>query len=218
MTNITKYQNIIFDLDSTLSSIEGIDELGKFRNIGPRIQRLTEEAMSGRLPFGEVFIHRLELIKPTRAELLTVGKLYQKNVTPGAKKLISWLQSQKIRVFVVTAGYTDCSYSLTDFLKINRQNVFANRLIFNSHGEFIGIDKSIPLWRGGGKKEIVAQILSKHPGKTICVGDGMNDWEASQLTSGFIYFGGVIFRPAVAAKTKLILTSRNLYTLKKFLI
>jgi len=76
-----KYQNIIFDLDSTLSSIEGIDELGKLRNMGKRIKRLTREAMSGRLPFGEVFIHRLELIKPTKNELKIIGKLYKNNIT-----------------------------------------------------------------------------------------------------------------------------------------
>lgn len=212
-----KYQNIIFDLDSTLASIEGIDELGKFRNIGPRIQRLTEEAMSGRLPFSEVFIRRLELIRPAKAELLTVGKLYRKNITLGAAKLISWLRRQKVNVFVVTAGYADCTYPLTDFLKIPRRNVFANRLIFNSVGEFIGVDQSIPLWRDGGKREIVAQILSKHPGKTICVGDGISDWEASQLADGFIYFGGVIFRPAVAAKSRVMIRQRNLYFLKRFL-
>lgn len=212
-----KYQNIIFDLDSTLSSIEGIDELGKLRNIGPRIQRLTEEAMSGRLPFGEVFIRRLKLIKPTKAELLTVAKLYRKNITPGAVKLISWLSRQKINIFVVTAGYTDCSYPLTDFLKIPRKNVFANQLIFDAAGDFMEVDRTIPLWRDAGKRQIVAQILAKFPGKTICVGDGISDWEAAQIADGFIYFGGVIIRPAVAAKAKLILTSRNLYSLKRFL-
>jgi phosphoserine phosphatase len=38
---IMKYRNVIFDLDSTLSSIEGIDELGKLRNMGERIKSLT---------------------------------------------------------------------------------------------------------------------------------------------------------------------------------
>ncbi|MBI5356923.1 HAD-IB family phosphatase [Candidatus Collierbacteria bacterium] len=212
-----KYQNIIFDLDSTLSSIEGIDELGKLRNMGNRIKRLTREAMSGRLPFGDVFIRRLELIRPTLAELLIIGKLYKNNLTPGAGKLIEWLVGQKTNIFVVTAGYTECSYALTDKLKIFRKNVFANKLIFDLNGEFMGVDKSICLWREGGKREIVSKIMDKHKGKTVCVGDGIGDWQAARAADGFIYFGGVAWRPEVAVKANTVIKERNLWKLKDYL-
>lgn len=208
------YQNIIFDLDSTLSSIEGIDELGKLRNMGERIKRLTHEAMSGRLPFGEVFIHRLELIRPTKTELLTIGELYKNNLTPGAEELVHWLLVHQVRVFVVTGGYTDCTYSLTDYLHIPRRNVFANELFFTDAGEFAGVNQSIPLWRDGGKREIVSKIKAKYPGKTLCVGDGIGDWQAAKITDGFIYFGGVVWRPEVAAKAAAAI--RNLGELKRY--
>ena len=61
---------IAFDCDSTLSAIEGIDELG--RNRGPavfiQIEAMTHDAMNGRLPVEAVFGRRLELIQPSRAD------------------------------------------------------------------------------------------------------------------------------------------------------
>jgi phosphoserine phosphatase len=138
------------------------------------------------------------------------------SITPGAPQLINWLQRRGVNVFVVTAGYTDCSYPLTDYLGIPRENVFANRLIFDESGRFQGIDKSIPLWRGGGKRQIVSKIMASHPGKTLCIGDGISDLEAAQVADGFIYFAGVVRRPQVAAKAKIVIKSRNLLTLRRY--
>ena len=212
-----KYQNVIFDLDSTLSSIEGIDELGKLRNMGKRIKSLTRQAMSGRLPFGEVFIHRLKLIKPTRKELFAIGKLYRNSITPGAAELMNWLRRYGTNIFVVTGGYTDCSYPLTDYLGISRKNVFANRLIFDKEGRFKEIDQNIPLWRDNGKREVVSQIITINPGKTVCIGDGISDWKAAQITDGFICFAGVVYRPEVTAKADKVARHRNLLKLRRFL-
>ena len=212
-----KYRNVIFDLDSTLSSIEGIDELGKLRKMGDRIKSLTQKAMSGRLPFGRVFIRRLNLIRPTRGELAAIAKIYINSITPGAPELIAWLKTRGANIFVVTAGYTDCSYPLTDYLEIPRENVFANRLIFDASGRFQQVDKTIPLWRDGGKRQIVSKIMVSHPGKTLCVGDGISDWDAAQIADGFIYFGGVVWRPSVAAKADIVIKERNLFGLRSYL-
>jgi len=217
LAKIMKYRNVIFDLDSTLSSIEGIDELGKLRKMGDRIKSLTRQAMSGRLSFGRVFIRRLELIRPTRSELLTVGELYKNSITPGAPELINWLRRRGANIFVVTAGYTDCSYPLTDYLGIPRKNIFANRLIFDAAARFQKIDKTIPLWRDNGKRQIVSQIMAAHPGKTVCIGDGIGDWEAARIADGFIYFAGIVWRPQVAAKAAVIVKHPNLLTIRRYL-
>jgi phosphoserine phosphatase len=173
--------------------------------------------MSRRLPFGRVFIRRLKLIKPTKAELAAIGQLYRNSITSGAAELISWLHRRGTSVFVVTGGYTDCSYPLTDYLGIPRENVFANRLIFDRRGRFVKVDKNIPLWRAGGKRKIVFQIMAAHSGKTVCVGDGIGDWEAAKITDGFIYFGGITYRPGVAAKADIAIKERNLFGLRSYL-
>jgi len=68
---------IFFDCDSTLSAIEGIDELARLR--GPdcfaRIERMTRDAMDGKLPIDEIFARRLDIIRPTRDEVDQVGQM-----------------------------------------------------------------------------------------------------------------------------------------------
>ena len=56
------------DCDSTLSTIEGIDELarGKGGDVFARVVELTHAAMNGEIPIGEVFPRRMEMIRPDR--------------------------------------------------------------------------------------------------------------------------------------------------------
>ena len=58
---------ICFDCDSTLSKIEGIDELGRAVNKFDEMVKLTNAAMNGELPLEAVYGKRLDLIKPTKA-------------------------------------------------------------------------------------------------------------------------------------------------------
>ena len=57
---------IVFDCDSTLSSIEGIDELARVKgqSIFEQVAELTHAAMNGEVPLDEVFSRRLAIIQP----------------------------------------------------------------------------------------------------------------------------------------------------------
>ena len=60
---------ICFDCDSTLSKIEGIDELAKRVGLGDELSKLTDAAMNGDVALEEVYAKRLNLIKPNRADI-----------------------------------------------------------------------------------------------------------------------------------------------------
>jgi phosphoserine phosphatase len=210
------FKNFIFDVDSTLVTIEGIDELGNLKNIKKRIANLTNEAMSGKIPFSEVFLKRLELIHPTQKELKRIELLYLENITPKAKLVVSKLQNLG-NVFVVTGGYDICCNALTDYLNIPRNHVYTNKILFDNKGNYLGIDESIPLWKNNGKAEITTQIMQKYPGMTVCIGDGISDFEASQSADRFIYFGGVVFRDEVAIQTPYVIRDNNMEEMFKYL-
>jgi phosphoserine phosphatase len=57
---------ICLDCDSTLSAIEGVDELARLR--GPaalaQVAAMTNDAMDGKIPLEQVFARRLEIIAP----------------------------------------------------------------------------------------------------------------------------------------------------------
>ena len=69
---------ICFDCDSTLSAIEGVDELA--RAGGPQIyaqvEAMTNDAMNGKIAVEAVFGRRLELIRPSRSNVEAVGRNY----------------------------------------------------------------------------------------------------------------------------------------------
>src|SRR5690606_7057301 len=64
------FRSVWFDCDSTLTAVEGIDELGALRGpeVRARVARATERAMAGELPLAAVYGERLREIAPTRAE------------------------------------------------------------------------------------------------------------------------------------------------------
>ena len=80
---------ICFDCDSTLSSVEGIDELARLR--GPEVfasvVALTEDAMNGKIRIEEIFGLRLEAIRPTREDTAAVGRAYIGAMEPTAKSV-----------------------------------------------------------------------------------------------------------------------------------
>ena len=65
------YDAVVFDCDSTLSELEGIDELAGGRSA--EVSELTARAMAGELPMEAVYGRRLELLRPTRTELEQVA-------------------------------------------------------------------------------------------------------------------------------------------------
>jgi len=86
---------LLLDCDSTLSSIEGIDELGRLR--GPEtfkaVEDMTNAAMDGGTPMEAIFAKRLDIIKPTKAELEAIGAKYIATVEPTAKATLDQLRA-----------------------------------------------------------------------------------------------------------------------------
>ena len=68
---------IFFDCDSTLTSLEGIDELARLKGeeVFTEIEDLTNAAMDGKVPIDEVFGRRLNIIQPDRAASEQVAQL-----------------------------------------------------------------------------------------------------------------------------------------------
>ena len=67
---------ILFDCDSTLSAIEGIDELARVR--GPQVfaevEAMTNAAMEGKITVQDVFSRRLAIIRPPREDGAAGGR------------------------------------------------------------------------------------------------------------------------------------------------
>lgn len=208
MTQFDDITTIIFDCDSTLVTIEGIDELARAKGVEDQIVPLTEKAMNGEIAPEEVFKKRLEIIKPTKKELRALGTLYIQHLLPGTKEILMHLKNNGIELYIVSGGYDLSLHVLADYLGIPRKNVYGNKLTFKTNGTFDALDESIPLWKTGGKETIIRTI--PRSGRSILLGDGVTDAEAKNAVDIFIGFGGVKKRELVKNRADIYLETPTL--------
>lgn len=189
---------VYFDCDSTLTAIEGVDELLQFAapHLRAEIRALTERAMNGRLPLAEVYETRLRVLAPRREHLDHIGELYVARLVPHAHDLVRALQALGKQVGIVSGGLYVPVQHVARHLGIAPANVHAVPLLFAADGSYVDFDRSSPLWRNGGKIEVVQRLPATHR-PVAFVGDGVTDLETRPHVDRFVGFGGVVRRPAV---------------------
>ena len=191
---------LLLDCDSTLSSIEGIDELGRLR--GPAtfkaVEDMTNAAMNGGTPMEAIFAKRLDIIKPTAAELAAIGAQYIATVEPTAVASLAKLRAAGWRIAIVSGGFTQAIRPLADFLGIDR--VEAVTLKFHADGSYAGFDDSCPTCKTKGKNVVARRLRAEHQAThVVMVGDGASDLEVKGDADMVIGFGRYVQRPKVVA-------------------
>ena len=95
---------VCFDCDSTLSKIEGIDELGRQSGLYDELVALTNAAMNGELALEDVYGKRLALIKPDKAKMDWLADLYIAEMVDGVEEVFSTLLAQGKQVHIISGG------------------------------------------------------------------------------------------------------------------
>jgi len=181
---------IIFDCDSTLSSIEGIDELAREKgaDIFNEVVALTNAAMNGEVPLDEVFARRLEIIQPDLATCQKIEKLYIDTVEPTAVETLSALKQLGYTPMILSGGFKRLIEPLAKFLGIER--IEAVPLHLDEDGKYVEFDSSYPTTYNGGKPEIIAKLKEEFsPERIIMVGDGVSDLETKAGVDLFVGYG-----------------------------
>ncbi|WP_127470363.1 phosphoserine phosphatase SerB [Thiomicrorhabdus aquaedulcis] len=165
---------VISDMDSTLISIECIDEIADFINVKPQVSAITEAAMRGELNFEESLTQRVALLKGLDAGALQ--HVYDERLTlnPGAQAWITGLKNQGIAFALVSGGFTFFTDRLKERLNLefSRANVLdtaQNQLTGKVLGGIIGAQAKADFLH-----ELCAH-LNITPAQVIAVGDGAND-------------------------------------------
>jgi len=193
---LVPYATVFFDCDSTLSTLEGIDELG--REFRDQIVPLTEAAMRGEVALESVYGRRLAIIQPTRDALDLVGRRYVETLVPGAIETVAALHRVGIDVHIVSGGLLPAVRHVAEALGVPQTRVHAVDLSFDAEGRYVGYDESSLLARQGGKPALIAALGAvRRP--SMLVGDGATDLEARVAVDTFVAFAGVEAREAVIA-------------------
>jgi len=187
---------VCFDCDSTLSKIEGIDELAERVGLGSEMSKLTDAAMNGEVPLEAIYERRLSLIRPDMGSIGWLGDLYIEQIVDGVKEVFDTLTASGKELHIISGGIRQAILPLARYLGLSETQVHAVDIYFNGDGSYLNYDQKSPLARSGGKAEICRQLL-KSQGTLVMIGDGKTDMEAKQAGATVIGFGGVVERQVV---------------------
>lgn len=205
----------IFDFDSTIIKLESLDELIKNScnsvEVDKNVEKITNLGMNGKISFQESLEKRIKIVNLRKSSLNFVIDLIKKNITDGFFDLISKLKKYG-EIFIVSGGFFDLIFPVSEILKIKKENIFANDFIFDNSENIIGFDRSNKLSSNMGKVKVVEEIISKNNfQKIFMIGDGYTDLEVALNIKSLIFcgFGQNIKRENVIKNSNLFFNTTN---------
>ncbi|WP_442882112.1 phosphoglycerate dehydrogenase [Brevundimonas sp.] len=197
----------VFDFDSTLVRIETLEALADLALAGTpdadavraEITRLTDQAMSGEIGFGEALRRRLGMLPLTRAHVDALAERILDEGAPSVRRNRQWFLDNADRVVIVSGGFREVIAPIAARLGVASDRVLCNDLRYDSEGRVTGVDDANPLSRAGGKIEAIRAL--NLPGPVVMVGDGWTDAEVKQAGAAdrFYAFTEIARRPPVMA-------------------
>ena len=165
---------VAMDMDSTLVTIESIDEMGGVLGIREQIAAVTEQAMRGEIDYPESLRRRVALLAGLEEQALERICAERMQLSPGAEILVQRCRAEGIRTLLVSGGFSFFTAWLRERLGIdamlsNELEIDRGRLTGRVLGGIVdGAAKAARV-----REEIVALgTASEH---AVVIGDGAND-------------------------------------------
>ena len=165
---------VVSDMDSTLITIECIDEIAAGAGLKDQIAEITERAMQGELDFEQSLRHRVALLQGQPENQLAEVYEHKLQLAQGAEEFIRDCQAHGIRFLLVSGGFTYFTDSLQSRLGLDW--AFANQLeIINGRltGKVLG--KVIDAQAKADLLHQHRQAIGATRDEVLAIGDGAND-------------------------------------------
>ena len=171
---LADFRLLVMDMDSTLITIETIDELADAVGLKAEVADITAQAMRGEIEYNESLRRRVAMLKDLEESALQ--RVYEDRVelTPGADKLLAAAQSAGLKTLLVSGGFTYVTDRLKerlrlDYSRANTLEVIGGKLTGTIIGEIVNAD--------GKRAELlkVRDELGIARDRIIGIGDGAND-------------------------------------------
>lgn len=184
---------IIADMDSTMITVECIDELADYAGLKPQIAAITQRAMRGEIDFRAALTERVGLLSGMAESVLTECRMERVRLTRGARTLVQTMKAHGAHSVLVSGGFMPFAVPVGEAIGFDK--VIANELEIVD-GKLTGrvID---PIVDADTKLETLNAEAARHGlplGDTLAVGDGANDIPMI-AASGL----GIAFHPHPAA-------------------
>jgi phosphoserine phosphatase len=165
---------LVADMDSTMITVECIDELADYAGLKAEVAAVTERAMLGELDFGEALRARVALLEGLDEAAIDRCREERVRITPGARELVRTMREKGAYCLLVSGGFTAFAEPVSR--EIGFDAVLANRLDVGG-GKLAGT-VSEPIVDAGAKRLALLDSAARHDlelADTLAVGDGAND-------------------------------------------
>jgi len=172
--SLADFKLVAMDMDSTLITIECIDEIADMQGLKPQVAAITEAAMRGELDFSESLLRRVALLEGLDAGAL--GRVYDERlrISMGGEAMLAAVQAAGLKTLLVSGGFTFFTDRLKprlglDYTHANTLEIVDGKLTGRVLGGIVDAEE---------KKRTVERVcaeLGVNPSQAIVMGDGAND-------------------------------------------
>lgn len=172
--NLDSIRLVVMDMDSTLISIECIDEIADMYGLKPQVAGITESAMRGEIEFAESLRRRVALLKGLDEGALQRVYNERLRLNPGAEFMLAELKKHGIKTLLVSGGFDFFTERLKkrmglDYTASNTLEISDGKLTGKVLGTIVDAQ---------GKADSLIRIreqlgLADH--QVVAIGDGAND-------------------------------------------
>ena len=172
--HLSNFGLVVMDMDSTLISIECIDEIADMLGIKSQVAAITEEAMRGEIDFAESLRRRVALLKGLKEGALQ--KVYDERLklNPGAELMLTELKKHGIKTLLVSGGFTFFTEGLK--ARLGLDFAYANTLeIVDGHLTGCVLGDILDAQAKANWLNLTRENLNLHAEHVVAIGDGAND-------------------------------------------
>jgi phosphoserine phosphatase len=197
---------LAMDMDSTLITIECIDEIGDMVGKKTEIAAITAQAMRGEIAYPESLRRRVGLLKGLGIDALQRVYDERLRLSPGAEQLVEACRKHGVKLLLVSGGFTFFTDRLKqrlglDFTLSNQLELRDAKLTGKLVGEIVDAAAKAARFRE------VARALRAAREQTVAIGDGANDLLMMAEAGTSIAYRA---KPAVKAKASCALDHTGL--------
>lgn len=168
------FRLLAMDMDSTLITIECIDEIADMQGLKPQVAAITEAAMRGEIPFAESLTRRVALLQGLPETALQQVYDERLKLSPGAEKMLQTVRAAGLKTLLVSGGFTFFTERIRaslglDFAHANQLEVHNGRLTGKVLGSIVDAEEK----RRTVERSCAA--IGASTSQAIVMGDGAND-------------------------------------------
>jgi D-3-phosphoglycerate dehydrogenase len=198
---------LVFDFDSTIVSLEGLDELASIALADDpdrdaklaAIEAITRDGMSGAIGIDESLRRRLAMLTIERRHVDAVVKHLRRHLSPSFRRHKAAVKRNAARIHVVSSGFREYVEPVCADLGIPASQVHCNRFEWKG-SRVAGYDAKAPVAMPNGKAQVVRAL--KLPGRIVAIGDGITDAQIRDAGAAheFVAYCENVERDAVVAR------------------